>query len=117
MGRRMRAGRRRLDRRRRLRRTGRLILSGSPIPSLVLCHACFDGWDGFPNPSSGRVRTPVPPINRERPMDVVFAVMPFADVGRPALGVSLLASELRVAGYRASVEYCNFALAEVIGPE
>ena len=26
-------------------------------------------------------------------MDAVFAVMPFADIGRPALGVSLLAAE------------------------
>jgi ribosomal peptide maturation radical SAM protein 1 len=50
-------------------------------------------------------------------MDVTFVVMPFADVGRPALGVSLLAAEARAAGFSAAVEYCNIALAEVIGPE
>ena len=50
-------------------------------------------------------------------MDVVFAVMPFADVGRPALGVGLLSAEARAAGFSTAVEYCNIALAEVIGPE
>src|SRR5947209_15888460 len=53
----------------------------------------------------------------ERLMDVVFAVMPFADVGRPALGVSLLSAQARAAGFSTSIEYCNITLAEVIGLE
>jgi ribosomal peptide maturation radical SAM protein 1 len=50
-------------------------------------------------------------------MDAVFAVMPFADIGRPALGVSLLAAEARAAGFSVAIEYCNITLAEIIGPE
>lgn len=48
-------------------------------------------------------------------MDVVFAVMPFADVGRPSMGVGLLSAEARAAGYSTSVEYCNISLAERMG--
>jgi hypothetical protein len=36
-------------------------------------------------------------------MDVVFPVMPFADAGRPSMGVSLLSAEARAAGYSTSV--------------
>ncbi len=32
-------------------------------------------------------------------MDVVFAVLPFADVGRPAIGVSLLKAEVEQLGF------------------
>ena len=48
-------------------------------------------------------------------MDVVFAVMPFADMGRPALGVSLLKQAAQDAGYSARVCYLNIGLAEQIG--
>jgi ribosomal peptide maturation radical SAM protein 1 len=48
-------------------------------------------------------------------MDVVLVVMPFADVGRPAMGVGLLAAEARRAGYRTTVEYFGIDLAERIG--
>ena len=48
-------------------------------------------------------------------MDVVFAVVPFADAGRPAMGVSLLKAELERAGYSSVVEYCNLGFAERIG--
>lgn len=50
-------------------------------------------------------------------MDVVFAVMPFADIGRPALGVSLLKQASLDAGYSAVVRYFNVALAEDVGQE
>lgn len=49
--------------------------------------------------------------------DVVFPVMPFADAGRPAMGVSLLKAEAREAGFTATIEYFNLALAEIIGHE
>jgi len=48
-------------------------------------------------------------------MDVVFAVMPFADVNRPAIGVSLLKAGLERRGFTSRVEYFNFDLAELIG--
>jgi ribosomal peptide maturation radical SAM protein 1 len=48
--------------------------------------------------------------------DVVFVVMPFADVGRPAIGVSLLEAALRAAGRSAAVEYCNIEFADRLGP-
>ncbi|HZR00098.1 MAG TPA: RiPP maturation radical SAM C-methyltransferase [Chloroflexota bacterium] len=50
-------------------------------------------------------------------MDVVFAVLPFADVGRPAIGVSLLKAEVEQLGFSASIQYLNFDLAESIGHE
>jgi ribosomal peptide maturation radical SAM protein 1 len=50
-------------------------------------------------------------------MDVVLVVMPFADPGRPAIGVSLLASAARRAGATVRLEYCNLRLAERIGLE
>jgi ribosomal peptide maturation radical SAM protein 1 len=50
-------------------------------------------------------------------VDVVFAVLPFADVGRPAIGVSLLKAEVERVGFSASIQYLNFDLAESIGHE
>lgn len=48
-------------------------------------------------------------------MDVLFAVMPFADVDRPAIGVSLLVAELEERGFSAAIEYFNVDSAESIG--
>lgn len=48
-------------------------------------------------------------------MDVAFVVVPFADVERPAIGVSLLSAEVAKAGFSSSVQYLNFDLAERIG--
>ena len=48
-------------------------------------------------------------------MDVLFAVMPFADLGRPALGVSLLKAGARLHGFQITVRYFNFTFAETIG--
>ena len=48
-------------------------------------------------------------------MDVVFAVLPFADVDRPAIGVSLLKAEADRLGFSSRIVYCNFDLAELIG--
>lgn len=48
-------------------------------------------------------------------MDVVFAVLPFADVERPAIGVSLLKAEIEALGFSASICYFNIKLAEMIG--
>jgi ribosomal peptide maturation radical SAM protein 1 len=49
------------------------------------------------------------------PVDVVFAVPPFADATRPALGVSLLKAGLTARGFRVRVEYLNLLLAETLG--
>src|SRR5215216_2384123 len=43
--------------------------------------------------------------------------MPFADLGRPAIGVSLLKSAAMRAGYTALIEYCNVQLAAELGVE
>ena len=48
-------------------------------------------------------------------MDVVLVVMPFADVSRPGLGVSLLKAAAEAAGFSAQVEYLNIELSERIG--
>ena len=44
-------------------------------------------------------------------MDILFVVMPFADVERPALGVSLLTAAARRRGYTCAVRYFGFDLA------
>lgn len=48
-------------------------------------------------------------------MDVVLVVVPFADVERPAIGVSLLSAELQRSGFTCRLHYANFDLAERIG--
>lgn len=48
-------------------------------------------------------------------MDVVFPIMPFADVGRPSMGVSLLIPEVRRAGHSAEAIYFNLDLAGLMG--
>src|SRR5215475_13111612 len=48
-------------------------------------------------------------------MDVVFAVMPFADIGRPAIGVSLLKAAATRAGYSSTIIYGSIPLADTIG--
>jgi ribosomal peptide maturation radical SAM protein 1 len=50
-------------------------------------------------------------------MDVLLAVVPFADVERPAIGVSLLKAEVARAGFTCAVEYLNFGLAETISKD
>src|ERR1700675_1861719 len=50
-------------------------------------------------------------------MDLVFAVLPFADVDRPAIGVSLLKAHADRLGFSSQIVYCNFDLAEAIGVE
>ena len=50
-------------------------------------------------------------------MDIIFVVMPFADLGRPAIGVSLLKAAALQAGYTARIDYCNIRLADEIGAE
>lgn len=45
-------------------------------------------------------------------MDVLFAILPFADVRYPALGASLLKAHAERRGVRAAVRYFNFDLAE-----
>jgi ribosomal peptide maturation radical SAM protein 1 len=46
---------------------------------------------------------------------VLLAVLPFADVDRPAIGVSLLAAELRARRRSVEIHYFNFDLAEIVG--
>lgn len=48
-------------------------------------------------------------------MDVVFPVMPFADVGRPAIGVSLLQAAAQRAGASSRVLYFNLDFAAEAG--
>ena len=48
-------------------------------------------------------------------MDIVFVVMPFADVDRPAIGVSLLKAAALSAGFSATIQYCNLRLADLMG--
>ena len=48
-------------------------------------------------------------------MHVVFPVVPFADVGRPAMGVGLLIAEAREAGHSAQAIYFNIDLAASAG--
>jgi len=50
-------------------------------------------------------------------VDIVFVVMPFADLGRPAIGVSLLKAAALQAGYTARIDYCNIRLADEIGAD
>src|SRR3954468_4219323 len=50
-------------------------------------------------------------------MDVVLAVMPFASVRRPCLGVSLLQAVLRARGFACAVEYLDLDYASRIGYE
>ena len=62
-------------------------------------------------PSAGRRQ---PALTRRQGVlnvDVVFPVIPFADAGRPSMGVSLLAAEAQAAGYSAKVMYFNLRLA------
>jgi ribosomal peptide maturation radical SAM protein 1 len=48
-------------------------------------------------------------------MDVLFAVLPFADVNRPVIGVSLLQAAARANNIDSRIEYFNLDLAERIG--
>ena len=50
-------------------------------------------------------------------MDVVFPVMPFADAGRPSMGVSLLSAEVKAAGYSAETICFYLDLAGEMGLE
>ena len=50
-------------------------------------------------------------------VDVAFGVLPFADVDRPAIGVSLLKAEIDRLGFSSQIVYCNFELADLIGVE
>ena len=50
-------------------------------------------------------------------MDVLFAVLPFAALKHPSLGVSLLKAHALRKGLKAEVAYFNFQLAEWIGQE
>ena len=48
-------------------------------------------------------------------MRIVFPVVPFADIGRPAMGVGLLIAEARAAGHDARAIYVNIDLASAVG--
>jgi ribosomal peptide maturation radical SAM protein 1 len=50
-------------------------------------------------------------------MDVAFAVVPFADIPRPAIGVSLLKAGLANRGFSSRIFYFNLYFAELIGEE
>lgn len=48
-------------------------------------------------------------------MDVLFAVLPFADPSMPTLGVSLLQAGIRREGFKSVVRYFNIEFAETLG--
>jgi ribosomal peptide maturation radical SAM protein 1 len=50
-------------------------------------------------------------------MDAVFAVVPFADLKRPSIGISTILAEAKRAGFSACIEYVNLQLAAWIGIE
>ncbi len=50
-------------------------------------------------------------------MDVAFAVLPFADIARPAIGVSLLKAGLARRGFSSRIHYFNIDFAETIGDD
>jgi len=50
-------------------------------------------------------------------MDVAFAVVPFADIARPAVGVSLLKAGLARRGFSSRIHYFNIDFAEAIGDD
>ncbi len=50
-------------------------------------------------------------------MDVVFAVVPFADLKRPSIGISTILAEAKRAGFLACIEYVNLQLAAWIGAD
>lgn len=50
-------------------------------------------------------------------MDVLFAVLPFADRSAPALGVSLLKAEIARLGFTSQIRYFALDLAEEAGLE
>jgi ribosomal peptide maturation radical SAM protein 1 len=56
-------------------------------------------------------------VAASRPTDVIFVVMPFADIGRPAIGVSLLQAAAKERGHSSAIEYCNVAFADRIGAD
>jgi ribosomal peptide maturation radical SAM protein 1 len=48
-------------------------------------------------------------------IDVLFAVLPFADARRPALGVSILKPAIAQHGFTSRIEYLNIRMVELIG--
>src|ERR1035438_1280083 len=50
-------------------------------------------------------------------MDLVLAVIPFADVKRPSIGVSTILAGAKRAGFSARIEYVNLQLAVWMGRE
>jgi ribosomal peptide maturation radical SAM protein 1 len=50
-------------------------------------------------------------------MDVAFAVVPFADISRPAIGVSLLKAALTRRGFSSTIHYFNVDFAETVGDQ
>lgn len=50
-------------------------------------------------------------------MDVVFAVLPFADVKRPSIGVSTLLAAAKNAGFSGRIDYLNLHLAAWMGKD
>lgn len=65
--------------------------------------------------SPAAVLAPDPSAERQRELDVLFAIMPFADAGRPSMGVSLLEAETHAAGFSATSIYFNLDFAEHVG--
>jgi hypothetical protein len=70
-------------------------------------------WSRIPQPNE---RILLERATRGRvPVDILFAVLPFSDLGRPALGVSLLDAHLQRRGVSSLIRYFNLDLAERIG--
>jgi magnesium-protoporphyrin IX monomethyl ester (oxidative) cyclase len=54
---------------------------------------------------------------RNGPLDVLFAVLPFADVASPAIAAGLLHAEIVRAGFSSRVRYFNLNFAALMGVE
>ncbi len=70
-------------------------------------------WSRIPQPNE-RIRLERASRGRVS-VDILFAVLPFSDLGRPALGVSLLDAHLQRRGVSSLIRYFNLDLAERIG--
>ena len=68
-------------------------------------------WHSPPAPARTRAKYP----RAKGPLDVLFAVLPFAEVATPAIAASLLQAQVTRAGFSSQVRYFNLDFARRIG--
>ncbi len=69
------------------------------------------GATGWPKVAASRKE------REKRSLDVLFAVLPFAEVATPVIAASLLQAEIVRAGFSSHVRYFNFDFAALVGVE